>query len=66
MNSLPTRIVIYAKDVMNITGRRERTARKILSRMRKHYRKEKNAFITVDEFCLFTGMKKETILGFLN
>jgi hypothetical protein len=31
MNTIPNRIVIYARDIMNITGRRERTAHKMLS-----------------------------------
>jgi hypothetical protein len=49
MNTIPNRIVIYARDIMNITGRRERTAHKMLSaipqkiqqtqRCLRHYRR---------------------------
>ena len=65
MNTVPNRIVIYAKDIMNITGRQERTARKMLSQIRKKYNKEKGAFVTVDEFCRYTGFNEERISRFL-
>jgi hypothetical protein len=65
MQGIPPRIVIYTKDVMNITGRKERTARRLLSLIRKHYSKKQNDFITVEEFCQFTGLKEEKIYPFL-
>ncbi|HLF46925.1 MAG TPA: hypothetical protein VI548_10900 [Chitinophagaceae bacterium] len=63
--TIPNRIVIYAKDIMNITGRKERAARKLLARIRKKYRKEKGDFISVEEFCEFTGLKEEKVSLFL-
>ena len=63
--SIPNRIVIYAKDIMNITGRKERAARKLLARIRKKYRKKKGDFISVEEFCDFTGLKEEKVSQFL-
>jgi hypothetical protein len=65
MKTIPPRIIIYAKDIMNITGRQERTARRLISRIRKHFHKEKRDFITIDEFCSFTGVKKEYVREFL-
>ena len=65
MNPLPNRIVIYARDIMNITGRRERTAHKMLSAIRKKYNKPKHAFITIYEFCEYTGLKEERVYPFL-
>jgi hypothetical protein len=65
MITIPYRVVIYPKDVMNITGRRERTARKLLARIRKQFSKPAGSFITVEEFCLFTGLKEEMINPFL-
>ena len=59
------RIVIYAKDIENITGRKERTARKLLAEMRTHFNKERGDFITIDEFCLYTGIKPELVAPFL-
>lgn len=62
---IPVRIVIYAKDVINITGRRERAAWKMLAQIRKKYKKEKGQFVTIDEFCEYTGIKEERVLPFL-
>jgi hypothetical protein len=65
MQGIPPRIVIYTKDVMNITGRKERTARKLLSEIRKQLNKKQTDFVTVEEFCVFTGLKEEKIYPFL-
>lgn len=62
---MPTRIVIYAKDIMTITGRCERTARRILAAIRKKYDKPANTFITTDEFCEFTGLTEKTVSAYL-
>ena len=63
--SIPNRIVIYAKDITNITGRKERPARKLIAKIRKKYKKENGTFITIFEFCEFTGLPPESIKGFL-
>ena len=55
------RIVIYAKDVENITGRKERTARKILQSIREKLGKEKWEFITIREFCQHTGIHEADV-----
>jgi hypothetical protein len=58
---IPIRICIYAKDVINITGRKERAAWKLLAQIRKEYRKKKGQFVTVREFAEFTGIALEDI-----
>ncbi len=63
--AIPNRIVIYAKDVMNITGRKERAARHLLAQIRKKYKKKKGSFITTKEFCEFTGIEEELIRSFM-
>jgi len=63
--TIPNRIVIYAKDIMNITGRKERAARKLLARIRKKYKKKKGDLVSIDEFCEFTSLKKECVREFL-
>ncbi|CAL1518560.1 hypothetical protein [Chitinophaga sp. MM2321] len=62
---VPNRIVIYAKDIQNITGRSERTARKMLQQIRKANGKKKGEFVTVAEFCIYAGLKEEIVAGFL-
>jgi len=63
--TIPNRIVIYAKDISNITGRKERTARKLLASIRKKYKKKKGDFITVKEFCEYTGIETDLVKSFL-
>ena len=62
---IPVRTVIYAKDVMNITGRKERAAWKLLTHIRKKYKKKKGQFVTVKEFSDFTGIAGDLMYPFL-
>jgi hypothetical protein len=62
---MPTRIVIHPKDVENITGRRDRTARKILQKIRIALGKSKEQFVTVKEFCAFYGLEETHVNEFL-
>lgn len=65
MKSVPQRITIYPKDIENITGRSARTARKLLQKIRMALNKPSSAFITVKEFCAFTGIDEELVKDFL-
>ena len=62
---VPHRIVIYIKDIMNITGRRERAASKMMAAMKKKYKKKRTDFLTVKEFCAYTGFNEESVKEFL-
>jgi len=64
-NLIPNRIVIYARDIENITGRKERTARLLLQRIRKANGKGPGQFVTVIEFCQYTGLKEVEVNRFL-
>jgi predicted RNA-binding protein YlqC (UPF0109 family) len=64
-NRLPVRVVLYPRDVENITGRRGRTARQLLQKIRTALGKSKDEFITIKEFSLFTGIDEELIKDFL-
>lgn len=65
-NRLPQRVVLYPKDIENITGRRGRTARRLLKKIRDALGKSKNEFVTIQEFCYFTGIEEELVRDFLN
>ena len=65
MKLIPNRIVIYVKDIQNITGRSERTSQKMMTAMRKKYNKKRGEFITAEEFCNHTGLKEEDVRPFL-
>jgi hypothetical protein len=59
------RIIIYPKDVQRITGKSERYGRLLLERIKSHFDKERHQFVTVDEFCSYTGIKFEQVERFL-
>ena len=55
------RICIYPKDIVRITGKSERYARKLIDKMKIQLSKNENQFISVDEFYQFTGLKIEQV-----
>jgi hypothetical protein len=62
---IPHRMVIYARDIENITGRSERTSRLLLQRIREAFGKNSGQFISVSEFCQFTGLKEVEVNRYL-
>lgn len=59
------RVVIYPKDVQQITGKSERYGRALLKQIKTKLNKEQHQFITIDEFSLFTGIAPEHIHPFI-
>lgn len=62
---MPQRIVVHSKDVENITGLMPRSARRLLQSIRERAGKPKGAFVTVREFCSFTGIDEELLKDYL-
>ena len=60
------RIWIYPKDVMRITGKREKYSRNYFKRIREKLQKEEHQFICIEEFCDYTGLKIGQALQFMN
>lgn len=60
-----TRLCIYPKDVQRITGKSERYGRMLLQKIRLYFKKSDHQFVTVEEFCLYTGIKKDEVILFL-
>lgn len=56
------RIIIYPKDIQRITGKSDRYGRSLLKRIRNHFQKEDHQFISVEEFCNYTGLKYEQVI----
>ncbi len=65
LSKMPLRVVLYPKDIENITGRSDRTARKLLQKIKLARGKSKEEFVTIKEFCLFTGIDEELVKDFL-
>jgi len=55
------RICIYPKDIQRITGRSERYGRALIAKIKEEYKKEEHQFVTVEEFCRYTGLATEQV-----
>lgn len=55
------RLCIYPKDIVIITGKSERYARKLLHELKQELGKKPNQFITIKEFSEFAGLNEEEI-----
>jgi hypothetical protein len=55
-------VIIYSKDVQRITGKTDRTARRLMKAIRKKLGKEKHHMISLGEFCHYTGLPEEEVL----
>ena len=62
---IPPRIVIYVKDVENITGMKNRTARRLLQKVREQSGKTDLELVTVQDFCKVTGIPEDVVRPFL-
>jgi hypothetical protein len=56
------RVCIYPKDVQRITGKSYSSARLLLIEIKKYLNKQEHQFITIDEFCDYTGLKSVQVL----
>jgi hypothetical protein len=65
MRSVRNRIVLQTKDIMLITGKSERTSRRLLKEIRKYARNSKVSFVSLEQFCAFTGMTREEVIPYL-
>ncbi len=52
------RICIYPKDVQLLTGKSERSARKIIARLKLIHSKNKHQLVSVKEFCDYIGLEE--------
>ena len=60
-NTRILRLCIYPKDIMLLTGRSERYGRKLLSEIKKHFDKPEHQFVTIQEFCDYTGLDRREV-----
>lgn len=65
MNKIPIRAVVYPKDVENITGRKDSAARKYLLRIKKAFSKKEDQFVTIQEFCEYSGIDEDIVREYI-
>ena len=59
------RITIYPKDIQLITGKSERYGRLLVRKIKLHFNKEDHQFVSIEEFCEYTGLKIENVTQYL-
>ena len=61
MKSEIKRVCIYPKDIQRITGKSYRQSTRLLQKIKEELNKSQNNFISVEEFCQYTGLKQEQV-----
>lgn len=61
---VPQRVVITTKDIQNILGKGERSARELMQKLRAILKKAPGQYVTVTEFCELVGLTDEDVRGF--
>lgn len=60
-----TRSCIYAKDVQRITGKSERSGRRLLQKIREAFGKDDHQYVTLEEFALYTGISLDIVQEYI-
>ncbi len=66
MKRQDVRLCIYPKDIQRITGKSYRQSIRILKAVRQLYNKPENSYVSVSEFCLYSGLTYEEVAAFLD
>ena len=53
---------MYPKDVQRVMGKTYRQARLYLNKIKTHLDKEPHQFISIEEFCKYTGLPIEHVM----
>ena len=62
MKSHNKRLFIYPKDIQRITGKSYRQSLRLLNKIRNDLNKLENEFVSIEEFCIYTGLNFEKVL----
>jgi hypothetical protein len=55
------RVVIYPKDVQRITGKSEKSSRRLIKKLKECSGKREHQFVSVEEFAIYTGLSIDLI-----
>jgi len=56
------RVCIYPKDIQRITGKSYRQSTRLMQKIKKDLNKLENEFVSIEEFCIYTGLNFEKVL----
>jgi hypothetical protein len=54
-------VVIYPKEAASITGNSYEAGKRLLQRVRKHFGKSATSYVSVVEFCSYTGLPEQVV-----
>ena len=60
------RLVLYAKDVMLITGRSRRAVTAVMAKVRKQYSRPPSIHVSIADFCGYMGIAEEKVREMLS
>lgn len=66
MKKQEVRLCIYPKDVQRITGKSYRQSIRILNTIRQLFDKHDKSYVSVFEFCVYSGLPCEEVAAFLD
>lgn len=55
------RVCIYPKDIQRITGKSYRQSIRILQQIKMNANKLPNQFVSIEEFCIYSGLSYEQV-----
>lgn len=55
------RLVIFPKDIQIITGRSDRYGRKLIKKIKEHFKTEQHQVVSVEEFCQYMGLQQDVV-----
>jgi hypothetical protein len=61
MKTVIKRVCIYPKDIQRITGKSYRQSTRLMQKIKRDLNKLENEFLTIDEFCTYSGIKYEQL-----
>ncbi|WP_373521224.1 hypothetical protein [Aquiflexum sp.] len=60
-----SRSVIYAQDIMRITGRSRRYGYRLIARIKEYLNKSEHQMITLDEYADFHGIPVSKVMEYI-
>lgn len=61
MGAGSVRVCMYPKDVQRIMGKEYTQARRYLKKIKEHLNKEDHQYISIEEFCRYSGLPLEEV-----
>ena len=65
MKNTLKRVCIYPKDIQRITGKSYRYSSRMINEIKKELNREKEQFVTIEEFCNYTGISQDLVESFI-